>query len=256
MSESNGLQHIRIVMCQTTHPGNIGAAARAMKTMGLSHLVLVQPKYFPDDQASALASGADDILEQAEVVSSLAQALQGTTYAVAMTVRSRELSHEQINIKELAQRLPQEVKEGKVALVFGTEMSGLSNAECDLCQVLCTIPTEQHFGSLNVAAAIQIACYEARMALFDQQIVSTDKPTLARHDEVEYFYAHLEKVLLHTGFLDPSNPGRLTTRLRRLFARARLEHEEVNILRGMLNALVPDVKMLGSERHRSQNKSD
>ena len=132
MTEFNGLQHIRIVMCQTTHPGNIGAAARAMKTMGLSKLVLVQPKFFPDEQASAMASGADDILDQAEVVSSLTQALQGTTYAVAMTVRSRELSHEQITIKELAQRLPQEVKEGDVALVFGTEMSGLSNAECDL----------------------------------------------------------------------------------------------------------------------------
>ncbi len=247
---------IRIVLCETTHPGNIGAAARAMKTMGLSKLVLVQPKFFPDEQASAMASGADDILDQAEVVSSLTQALQGTTYAVAMTVRSRELSHEQITIKELAQRLPQEVKEGDVALVFGTEMSGLSNAECDLCQVLCTIPTDQNFGSLNVAAAIQIACYEARMALAGQAIVSSDKPTLASHDEVEYFFAHLEKVLLHTGFLNPENPGRLTTRLRRLFARARLEHEEVNILRGMLNALVPDIKMLGSERQRSQDKSD
>ncbi|MBU6468396.1 MAG: RNA methyltransferase [Betaproteobacteria bacterium] len=248
MSVNLGLEQIRIVMCQTTHPGNIGAAARAMKTMGLHQLVLVQPKYFPDPQATAMASGADDVLAKARVVDSLAEALQGCTWAVAMTVRARDLSHEQILIKELTARLPEEVNQGQVAIVFGTEMSGLTNAECDLCHVLCSIPTEPEFGSLNVAAAIQIVCYEARMALMVQDHPSKAQAPLAPHEEVEYFYRHLEQAMLHTRFLDPNNPGRLTTRLRRLFSRARLEHEEVNILRGMLNAMVPEEKTMGSER--------
>ncbi|HQT81939.1 MAG: tRNA (cytosine(32)/uridine(32)-2'-O)-methyltransferase TrmJ [Ferrovum sp. 37-45-19] len=249
MSYLSGLENIRVVMCQTTHPGNIGAAARAIKTMGLHQLVLVQPKCFPHPQASAMAAGADDVLAEARVVDNLAEALVGCTWAVAMTVRARDLSHEHISIQDFTQRLPREVRAGQVAVVLGTEMSGLTNAECDLCHVLCSIPTDPQFGSLNVAAAVQILCYEARMALMEKQVtVAQEMSPLASHEEVEYFYGHLEDVLLHQGFLDPANPGRLMTRLRRLFGRVRLEHEEVNILRGMLNALVPDRKTVGSDR--------
>ena len=230
---------IRIVLCETTHPGNIGAAARAMKTMGLSTLVLVSPKTFPDDQATAMASGADDLLASAVRCDTLAQALAGTTLAVGLTARRRDLSHPMVPLRDAALQAAQGAREGAVALVFGTEMSGLSNAQLDACQLLANIPADPAFSSLNLAASVQVAAYELRQALLqDRGATGRDHP-LATHDEMEGFYAHLERVLLGSGFLDPAHPGRLMTRLRRLFARSRVEREEVSILRGILKALYP-----------------
>ncbi len=233
------LDRIRIVLCTTTHPGNIGAAARAMKTMGLSRLALVTPKFFPHEQATAMASGADDVLAAARVYASLPDALQGTTLVVGMTARARDLSHPMRPVREVALQVAQEAQEGEVALVFGTEMSGLSNAELDACQVLANIPAQPGFSSLNLAASVQIAAYELRQALLqDRGVVGRDYP-LATHEEMEGFYQHLERVLYGSGFLNPAQPGRLMIRLRRLFSRARVEREEVSILRGILKALYP-----------------
>ncbi|NDU91802.1 MAG: RNA methyltransferase, partial [Ferrovum sp.] len=222
-----------------THPGNIGAAARAMKTMGLSRLALVTPRFFPHEQATAMASGADDVLASAKVYASLPDALQGTTLVVGMTARARDLSHPMRPVREVAQQVAEEVRQGDVALVFGTEMSGLSNAELDACQVLANIPAQPGFSSLNLAASVQIAAYELRQALLqDRGVVGRDYP-LASHEEMEHFYQHLERVLYGSGFLNPAQPGRLMIRLRRLFSRARVEREEVSILRGILKALYP-----------------
>ena len=212
-----------------------------MKTMGFARLVLVNPRFFPHEQALAMASGADDVLHQAQVCTSLAQALQGTILAVALTGRRRDLSHAMVPLRAAAQQAAAELAQGEVALVFGTEMSGLSNAELDACQLLATISAQPGFASLNVAAAVQVACYELRQVLesSSQPVAFTRDQPLATHEALEGFYAHLERVLQGSGFLDPAQPGRLMIRLRRMFSRARLEREEVSILRGILKALYP-----------------
>ncbi|MGY1488445.1 RNA methyltransferase [Methylobacillus pratensis] len=236
-SKPNLLQQIRIVLCQTSHPGNIGAAARAMKTMGLSRLLLVKPKSFPHTEATAMASGATDILDNAEVCATLAEALHGTTLAIGMSARRRELSHELVSAHEGVQRAIDAAHDSPVAIVFGTEMSGLSNAELDHCQLLAMIPANPEYSSLNLAAAVQVISYELRMAALDNpQPASTEPAPLATSDEVERFYAHLEQVLVEIGFLNPAQPKRLMQRLRRMYGRAGLEKEEVNILRGILSA--------------------
>ncbi len=235
-SKLNLLNNFRIVMCQTSHPGNIGAAARAMKTMGLSQLYLVQPKHFPDNEANALACGAVDLLENAVVCDTLEEALTGCVVAIGMSARKRQLSHELISAREAATRAAQIAKnEQAVALVFGTEMSGLSNRELDLCQLLAMIPTNPDFSSLNVAAAVQVMCYELRMSENESALegISNNVP-LATSDEVEGFYQHLEETLIKIGFLNPKEPKKLMQRVRRIYARASLEKEEVNILRGIL----------------------
>ncbi len=235
-SKLNLLNNFRIVMCQTSHPGNIGAAARAMKTMGLSQLYLVQPKHFPDNEANALACGAVDLLENAVVCDTLEEALTGCVVAIGMSARKRQLSHELISAREAATRAAQIAKnEQAVALVFGTEMSGLSNRELDLCQLLAVIPTNPDFSSLNVAAAVQVMCYELRMSENENALedISNNVP-LATSDEVEGFYQHLEDTLIKIGFLNPKEPKKLMQRVRRIYARASLEKEEVNILRGIL----------------------
>lgn len=236
-SKPNLLQKIRIVLCQTSHPGNIGAAARAMKTMGLSQLVLVNPKTFPHAEAIAMASGATDILEHALVCNTLAEALQGTTLAIGMSARRRELSHELVSAHEGVQRAVTTAHHTPVAIVFGTEMSGLSNAELDHCQLLAMIPANPEYSSLNLAAAVQVISYELRMAtLNNPQPAGTEPAPMATNDDVERFYTHLEQVLVEIGFLNPAQPKRLMQRLRRMYGRAGLEKEEVNILRGILSA--------------------
>lgn len=236
-SKPNLLQQIRIVLCQTSHPGNIGAAARAMKTMGLSQLVLVNPKTFPHAEAIAMASGATDILEHALVCNTLAEALQGTTLAIGMSARRRELSHELVSAHEGVRRAVTAAHHTPVAIVFGTEMSGLSNAELDHCQLLAMIPANPEYSSLNLAAAVQVISYELRMAtLNNPQPAGTEPAPMATNDDVERFYTHLEQVLVEIGFLNPAQPKRLMQRLRRMYGRAGLEKEEVNILRGILSA--------------------
>lgn len=241
------LERIRFVLVQTTHPGNIGAAARALKTMGLSRLVLVNPRHFPDEQATAMASGADDLLANAQVCQSLTEALVGTTWVVGLTARFRDLSHPMGSVREVVRELPQQASEGEIAFVFGTEMSGLSNAELDCCQQLAHIPSVEGFSSLNLAAAVQVVAYELREGLIPTEVHAREYP-LATHEEVEGFYGQLEQALQESGFLDAKNPGRMMIRLRRLFSRSRLEKNEVNILRGMIRAFVEPYPPHDSEK--------
>ena len=233
---SNTLAGIRIVLCQPSHPGNIGAAARAMKTMGLSRLVMVRPRQFPHPEAETLASGATDVLESARVVDTLGAALEGTVLAIGMTARRRDLSHEMLSLREAAGRVVDTLHEGEAALVFGTEMFGLSNEELDLCQLAAHIPANPDYSSLNLAACVQVASYELAQAAQAWSVPATEARPLATHEEIEAFHAHLEQTMIETGFLNPERPKRLMTRLRRLFARAGLEKEEVNILRGILTS--------------------
>jgi tRNA/rRNA methyltransferase len=238
MGDGIDLSAVRIVLSHTSHPGNIGAAARAMKTMGLSRLYLVNPKHFPHPDALALATGAADMLDKAVVCESLDVALAGTVMAIAATARHRNLSHEVVSCRQACQRLVGETPRGEVALVFGTERAGLTIAEIGKCGLIATIPTNEAYASLNLAQAVQVFAYELRMALDIPRDVQPDASVkMAAHDDVERFYEHLEQVLYETEFLDPAQPNRLMQRLRRLFARARLEKEEVNILRGILSAM-------------------
>ena len=230
------LSRIRVVLSHTSHPGNIGAAARAMKTMGIVSLYLVNPKKFPDDEAEAMSSGASDVLRNAHVCASLTEALQGTVYALAVSARRRELAYTSADARSAAQRLVAPARQGEVAIVFGTEMSGLTNEEILQCRALAHIPADPAYSSLNLAAAVQVMAYEARAAALGAQVLPPSEFESARHEDVENFYTHLEQSLLASGFLDPANPRRLMPRLRRLFGRAHLEQEEVNILRGMLNS--------------------
>ncbi len=236
------LSRIRIVLCRPSHPGNIGAAARAMKTMGLSRLCLVSPKQFPDPEADTRATGAVDLLQQAEIYPSLKEALAGAVFVVGLSARRRDLGPEIGEPREMVARLLAAAAEGEVALVFGNETMGLSNDEILLCHAAVSIPTNPDFSSLNLGSAVQVLCYEVRMAAFaDRPPVSDTLATpfvspTATHSEVEGFYEHLESVMTTTGFFNPEHPGRLIPKLRRLFGRIRLERDEVNILRGVLAA--------------------
>lgn len=236
---SSVLDRIRVVLSHSSHPGNIGAAARAMKTMGLSRLVLVNPREFPHAQADAMAAGATDLLVRAEVVDSMSKALQGTLLAVALTARRRELATPALWARDAAVEAARAAGEGEVALVFGNETSGLSNDELGLCRRWAKIPVAPEFSSLNLAAAVQVMCYELRLAALDPgpPPAITGAGQVASHEEVEGLVAHIERAAIGSGFLDPASPKRLIPRLRRLLARAVPEKEEVNILRGMLAAL-------------------
>lgn len=259
------LHNFRVVLCQTSHPGNIGSAARAMKTMGLQHLYLVKPDSFPDAHATALSTGAANLLENAVVTQTLAEALTGCAFAIGMSARKRSLSHELVDVRTAAATAIEIAVAQPVALVFGTEMSGLSNAELDHCQLLAMIPANPDYSSLNLAAAVQVMCYELRMAVLEASAIEgftineqlaeyqspkhnpaspnnlliANKPSeLATLDSVEGFYTHLEQTLLHIGYLNPAAPKKLMERMRRIYARIRLEKEEVNLLRGILTLTV------------------
>lgn len=229
---------IRIVLVGTTHPGNIGAVARAMKNMGISDLALVNPKYFPHDEATARASGAADILERAMVVDTLAEALTDCVYVAGASARSRTINWPCMGPRDCAERMIQESGHGKVAAVFGPEKTGLHNDDLDLCHTLLTIPTDPGFSSLNLAMAVQVLTYELRVAsMLDEGPVFDVEAPPATSDEMEHFYEHLEKTLTDIEFLDPDNPRHLMRRMRRLFIRARPDKNEVNILRGVLTAV-------------------
>ena len=230
------LAHIRIVLARTSHPGNIGAAARAMKTMGLSDLVLVEPAVFPNSQADAMAAGSTDLLARARVCATLAEALADTTLALGVSARRRDIVSEVLTPPEAAVRLLTEAQTGPVALVFGNESSGLSNEELSLCQGLVTIAATPDYSSLNLAAAVQVLSYDIRQAWLGHAAWPQPALDAASSDEVEKFYAHMETALAELEFLNPGSPGKLMLKLRRLFARTRLAKEEVNILRGILTA--------------------
>jgi len=230
------LDKVRIVLCGTSHPGNIGASARAMKTMGLASLYLVNPKRFPAPEADAMATNATDVLEHAIVCATLDEALAGTLYAVACTARSRDLSHELLTAREAGARLAGEAVHGPVALVFGPEKTGLTAEDVSRCSVIGMIPANPEYSSLNLAAAVQIFAYELRQSVEVVERYPQQSNEIAPHEAVENFVQHLERTLYDIEFLDPQQPKRLVQRMRRLFQRARLEKEEVNILRGILTA--------------------
>lgn len=237
------LHKIRVVLVNTSHPGNIGGAARAMKTMGLSRLVLVQPEIFPSEIADARASGATDILASAQVVSSLDEALVGCQLVLGTSARERSIPWPLLDPKQAAERSWQQAQQGgEVALVFGREHAGLTNEELQRCHVHIHIPSDPTFSSLNLAAAVQVLAYEVRMASLagsagealsaKSEDDQGSQPVTA--DELEQFYAHLERTLVAVGFLDPERPRHLMARLRRLYGRANIERLEMNILRGIL----------------------
>ena len=229
---------IRIVLVGTTHPGNIGAVARAMKNMGLSDLALVNPRYFPHEDATARASGASDILDSARVVTSLADAIADCVYVAGASARTRAINWPTMGPRDCAERMIRESASGKVAAVFGPEKTGLHNDDLDLCDTLLSIPANPEFSSLNLAMAVQVFTYELRVAsMLDAGPVFETEAPPATSEEMEHFYAHLERVLLDIRFLDPDNPRHLMRRLRRLFVRARPDRNEANILRGILTAI-------------------
>ena len=239
MNNSFPLDNIRIVLSHTSHPGNIGAAARAMKTMGLRSLYLIEPKFFPHTEAEARAAHATDVLQQAQVCTDLDQALDQTVLTAAVTARPRELSHDVFDARQGARALLRHAAQ-PLALLFGRENAGLTTAEVSKCQIIIHIPANPEYPSLNLASAVQVMAYELRMALIEQSGSASSSAAPyppASFNELESFYAHLEEAMMISGFLDPQNPKRLMQRVRRLCARARLEKEEVQILRGILAAL-------------------
>ncbi|MEO8410108.1 MAG: RNA methyltransferase [Propionivibrio sp.] len=236
------LARVRIVLSHTSHPGNIGAAARGMKTMGLARLALVNPKLFPHAEAVARAVGADDILERATVCVSLDEALAGTVFAIALSARQRNLGPAPLPARAAVSEVLARAAEGEVALVFGNETAGLSNAEVQRCQRTVFIPANPEYSSLNLGAAVQLLCYELRLAVFDGHppVLTKALPFAsprATNDDIERFYGHLERLMIDTDFLDPDQPRRLMPKLRRLFGRVELERDEVNILRGIIDAV-------------------
>ncbi len=232
-----GLNNIRIVLIGTTHPGNIGAVARAMKNMCLHQLYLVQPKEFPCAEATARASGADDLLYNAKVCSSLDEALDGCHLVVGASARLRRVEWPQFAPRECATQLLSEAQQGAVALVFGRESSGLSNAEMDRCQYLVNIPANEEYSSLNLSMAVQVLAYELRMtSLEGTSLKAKSDRMVATADEMEGFIRHLEQTMRDIQFSDPRQSTKLLRRLRRLFNRAQPDSDELNILRGILSA--------------------
>ena len=244
------LQKIRVVLVETSHPGNIGAIARAMKNMGLSDLVLVNPKEYPSQVASARASSASDILDRAKVVSSLDDALVGCKLAFGASARLRKVSWPQLDVRETAELAIKTVSEedAQVALVFGREDSGLSNAEMDKCNYLSHIPSNPTYSSLNISQAVQVFSYECLMATNVKSVHQKEgyRHKLASSDQLEGFYDHLYQSLQDVGFLDPNKNARFMRRMRRLFNRAQLDVKEVDILRCIMRAT--QRKLGGSEK--------
>ena len=245
MENGRTLHRMRIVLVEPTHPGNVGAAARAMKAMGLDRLVLVAPKRFPSAEATARAAGADDVLHEAQVVGSLDDALADCGYVLGTTARPRRIEWPVLDAREGAERAVAQAARAPVAVVFGRESAGLTNAELDRCHALVRIPVAAHFSSLNVAAAVQILAYEMRVAAHGEDAGTHDgntgerrpsRPPIATSGELEGFYRHLEAALVEVGHLDPAAPRFLMRRLRRLFNRAGPDRTEIGILRGILTA--------------------
>ncbi len=232
------LANIRIVLVNTSHPGNIGAAARAMKTMGLSELYLVAPAAFPHPKAQEMASNAADVVEGAIVVASLDEAVHDCGLVIGTSTRSRKIPWPILNPRELAEKARSEADGMKIAILFGQEQSGLTNDELHRCHWHVQIPTNPNYSSLNIAAAVQVIAYELRMA----SLGSAPTPEewdyeRATAGQMESFYEHLERVLVEIEFLNPVAPRQLMTRLRRLFYRARPDVMEMNILRGILGMI-------------------
>ncbi len=232
---------IRIVMVNTTDPGNIGASARAMKNMDLSNLYLVNPKNYPSATATARASNADDILEKSIVCKTFAESLQGTHFIIGTSVRKRNIKLEQLDVVKTCQKIREitAVNAQKVAVVFGTESSGLTNEELDLCNMIMTIPSSDNYSSLNLAAAVQIFAYQNY--IYDKKFTfESNSKELANFDELENFYSHLYQALESINYFDNKRSKQiLMRRLRNFFNKAKPEKDEVAILRGILKNITP-----------------
>ena len=236
------LENVRIVLVNTSHTGNIGSVCRAMKTMGLSDLVLVDPVQEPDSHASALAAGATDILGNAKIVPELKDAIADCQLTIATSARSRTLSWPMLEPRECGKKVVEEGQNAKVALVFGRENSGLTNEELQQCQFHVHIPSNPDYSSLNLAMAVQTLCYEIRMHFLDSQQAQFEPSDVEypNSEQLEGFYTHLEQALTKTGFIVKQHPGQVMAKLRRLLNRARPESHELNILRGVLASIEKD----------------
>ncbi len=233
----SSLDSIQIVLVGTTHPGNIGATARAMKNMGLTQLALVNPQRFPAAEATARASGAVDILQNAQCYDSLPDALHDSQLVLGTSARQRSINWPVLTPRACAEQALQAT--GKTSIVFGREHSGLTNEELDLCHYLIQIPTNADYSSLNLGAAVQVVCYELRvkaLAAAEADSETEAEPPVSAH-EMELFYEHLQRTLVDIEFLNPEQPRHLMRRLRRLFNRAQPNTVEMNILRGILTAV-------------------
>lgn len=244
------LDQIRIILVGTTHTGNIGSVARAMKTMGLSQLWLVAPKEEPDGQAYALAAGASDILAKARIVERLEDAIADCGLVVGTSARSRTLPWPMLDPRSCAQKAVIEAKDKPVAIIFGRENSGLSNEELQLCNHHLCIAANPEYSSLNLAMAVQVLTYEVRMAALAEQVQPTPASDVVypSAEQMDKFYVHLEQTLNETGFIIQQHPGIVMTKLRRLFTRARPEDAELNILRGVLTSIQRKYKQSDSDK--------
>jgi tRNA (cytidine32/uridine32-2'-O)-methyltransferase len=233
-------KNIKIVLVGTTHPGNIGATARAMKTMGLRQLVLVEPKIFPDADATARASGADDILAEAIIHQTFQEAISDCHFVFGTSTRNRSIPwplHTPAQAAEQAVNMM--VEDSTVAIVFGRESSGLANEELELCNAMIQIPTDAEFSSLNIASAVQIIAYEIRKNLLEigsESEQATEKTPPANADQIQQLYEHLQQCLIDIDYFDPDKPRRLMRRLKRIINRSHLDVNEYNIARGILSA--------------------
>ncbi|PHM73609.1 tRNA /uridine-2'-O-methyltransferase TrmJ [Xenorhabdus kozodoii] len=237
------LENIRIILVETSHTGNMGSTARAMKTMGLTNLYLVNPLVQPDSHSIALSAGASDVIGNATIVNSLDEALAGCELVIGTSARSRTLSWPMVEPRECGERCVNAASHSPVALVFGRERVGLTNEELQKCHYHLYIPTNPEYGSLNLAMAVQLVSYEIRMAHLAAQ-EQPEKVASVGHEaeyplveDMERFYQHLEQVLKEAGFIRKSHPGQIMNKLRRLYTRARPETQELNILRGILTSM-------------------
>jgi len=234
------LQNIRIVLVETSHTGNMGSVARAMKTMGLSNLYLVNPLLKPDSQAISLAAGASDLIGNATIVDTLDEAISGCSLVVGTSARSRSLPWPMLDARECGIKSVEESQQAPVALVFGRERVGLTNDELQKCHYHVAIPANPDYSSLNLAMAVQIIAYEVRMAWLasekGNEVTTQEESPYPLVDDLERFYQHMEGMMLESGFIRQGNPSQVMSKLRRLFTRARPERDELNILRGMLSS--------------------
>ncbi|EHP3507541.1 tRNA (cytosine(32)/uridine(32)-2'-O)-methyltransferase TrmJ [Vibrio cholerae] len=234
------LERVKVVLVGTTHSGNIGSAARAMKVMGLSQMVLVDPQCQVDAQAIALAAGASEIALNAQIYPTLEAAVADCGLVVGTSARSRTLEWPMLEPRECGEKLISEANQHSVAMVFGRERTGLTNDELQLCHYHVCVPANPEYSSLNLAMAVQLLSYEVRMAYLALQQSSqscTLQEEYPRHQELERFYAHLEQVIMQTEFISAQQPGQVMNKLRRMFTRARPEAQEINILRGILTSV-------------------
>ena len=236
------IDNLRVVMVETSHPGNIGAAARAMKTMGQKRLYLVNPAIFPSAEVTARAAGADDLLANAVVCNTLEEAVRDCVLVVGTTARIRRVPWMVEGPRAGAARIVATSRSGQVAVVFGREDNGLNNDELGLCNTVVQVPTNPAFSSLNVAAAVQIVCYEIMQAAGNGAITQKSDAALASTGQMRKLYEHLEARMTEVGFLNPRKPRLLMRRIKRLFNRAQLDQNEINILLGFLAAVQKFVK--------------